>query len=237
MTPLPSWIAVDRRAARTVPDQEYQRRRHDGPRLLPHIRRHPPVGRAEVRPADCGAVSWARDALVGICLRRADRRHRHFEQSDDGLRPRLPRVEVNEAVSVREGATTYRMKVCDISQGGHQGRGRRSLPSGSHVVVTIAGIEPLPGVVRWTAEQQMGITFNRLLALPTLVEWLHAHIPVPGCNAVGVRPGRSVADRRCRNDRDPRFGKLELGSGQGAARQARTAKVGSACAAAALAHD
>jgi hypothetical protein len=135
-----------------------------------------------------GSVSWARDALLGIAFDAPIDVIDILSNPTDGLRPRLPRVEVSEAVNVREGATTYRMKACDISQGGLKVEGDTPLPSGSHVVVSIAGIEPLPGVVRWTAEQQMGITFNRMLALPTLVEWLHAHIPVPGSNAVACVP-------------------------------------------------
>jgi hypothetical protein len=134
-----------------------------------------------------GAVSWARDALVGIVFDAPIDVIDILSNPTDGPRPRLPRVEVSETISVREGATTFRMKLCDISQGGLKVEGA-SLPSGSHVVVSIAGIEPLPGVVRWSAEQQMGITFNRMLALPTLVEWLHAHIPVPGSTAVPSAP-------------------------------------------------
>jgi hypothetical protein len=48
-----------------------------------------------------------------------------------------------------------------------------SLEPGSDVVVTLAGIEPVHGVVRWAANDQMGITFNGMLALPVLVAWLH----------------------------------------------------------------
>jgi hypothetical protein len=131
-----------------------------------------------------GTVSWARDALLGITFDAPIEVIDILSNPTDGPRPRLPRVEINETVSVREGATTYRLKLCDISQGGLKVEGDTALANGSHVVVTIAGTEPLPGVVRWTAGQQMGITFNKMMALPTLVEWLHAHIPAPGSNAV-----------------------------------------------------
>ncbi len=46
---------------------------------------------------------------------------------------------MSEAVNVREGATTYRMKACDISQGGLKVEGDTPLPSGSHVVVKHRG--------------------------------------------------------------------------------------------------
>jgi len=62
--------------------------------------------------------------------------------------------------------------VCDVSQGGLKIRCETRLAPGSDVVITLAGIEPRPGVVRWVEGDLMGITFNRMLALPALVEWL-----------------------------------------------------------------
>ena len=90
----------------------------------------------------------------------------------EGPRPRMPRIEVESFATLREGASTYRMRVCDVSQGGLKIRCEVRLSPGSDVVVTLAGIEPQPGVVRWVDDDMMGITFNRMLALPALVDWL-----------------------------------------------------------------
>ena len=68
--------------------------------------------------------------------------------------------------------TTYRLRLCDISQGGLKVQCEAGLAPGSDVIVTLAGIEPLPGVIRWAAQGHAGITFNCMLALPTLVDWL-----------------------------------------------------------------
>jgi hypothetical protein len=38
--------------------------------------------------------------------------------------------------------------------------------------VSIQRIAPQPSVVRWIEGDYIGITFNRMLALPVLVEWL-----------------------------------------------------------------
>jgi hypothetical protein len=84
----------------------------------------------------------------------------------------MPRIEVERLVTLREGAITYRLRTCDVSQGGLKVQCEASLPVDSDVVVTLEGIEPLPGVVRWASGGQMGITFTRMLALPTLVGWL-----------------------------------------------------------------
>jgi hypothetical protein len=120
-----------------------------------------------------GAVSWARDVHLGIAFDEAIDVLDILTSSTGADRPRMPRIAIDRFVTVREGATTHRMRVCDISQGGVKVQCETPLPVGSDVVVTLAGIEPLHGVVRWTANDQMGINFNGTLALPVLVAWLH----------------------------------------------------------------
>jgi hypothetical protein len=119
-----------------------------------------------------GVVSWARDIHVGISFDQPIEVIDILSTSAERLRPRLPRIEVGSFVTLREGASTYRLRLCDISQGGLKVQCDTRLEPGSDVVVTLVGIEPQPGVVRWAHADQMGITFNRLLALPTLVDWL-----------------------------------------------------------------
>lgn len=120
-----------------------------------------------------GVVNWTRDLHVGI----------GFEDPIDVLdilgngaganRPRLPRIAIDRFVAVRDGALTHRLRLCDISQGGMKVQCDAGLASGSDVVVTLAGMEPLHGVVRWAADGQVGINFNAMLALPLLVAWIH----------------------------------------------------------------
>ena len=47
-------------------------------------------------------------------------------------------------------------------------------PVASDIVVSLPGLEPQRGVVRWNEGGQIGITFNRLLPLSDLVGWLQA---------------------------------------------------------------
>ena len=119
-----------------------------------------------------GVVSWARDVHVGISFDDPIDVLDLLTTSMEGPRPRMPRIEVESFATLREGASTYRMRVCDVSQGGLKIRCESRLSLGSDVVITLAGIGPQPGVVRWVDGDLMGITFNRMLALPTLVEWL-----------------------------------------------------------------
>ena len=121
-----------------------------------------------------GVVSWARDAHVGISFDALIDVLDILSTSSEGPRPRLPRIEVSSFAMIREGASTSRARVCDISQGGLKLQCAMALVPGSEVVVMLAGIEPQPGVVRWTNADQVGVTFNRLLALPALVDWLRA---------------------------------------------------------------
>lgn len=119
-----------------------------------------------------GVVSWVRELDVGVSFDRPIDVIEILSASMDGPRPRMPRIEVETHATVREGAATYRMRACDISQGGIKVESLTILPRGSDVVVTLPGLAPLPGVIRWVDEGFCGITFNRLIALPQLVNWL-----------------------------------------------------------------
>ena len=41
------------------------------------------------------------------------------------------------------------------------------------VIVTLPGLAPVAGVVRWRDHETYGLTFNKVLPLPLLVNWLH----------------------------------------------------------------
>ena len=119
-----------------------------------------------------GVVSWSRDVHIGITFDEPIDVLDLLAIPSDGPRPRMPRIDIEAFATLREGASTYRMRVCDVSQGGLKIRCETRLAPGSDVVVTIAGIDPQPAVVRWVDEDLMGVTFNRMIPLPTLVEWL-----------------------------------------------------------------
>ena len=119
-----------------------------------------------------GEVTWAQDVHVGISFDAPIDVIDILTTSVEGPRPRKPRIQVDNLITLREGESTHRVRLCDVSQGGLKIQSDTPLASGSDVVVTLAGIEPQPAVVRWVDGEHLGITFNRMLALPTLVEWL-----------------------------------------------------------------
>ena len=119
-----------------------------------------------------GCVNWVRDSSVGITFDERIDVVELLASSMDGPRPRMPRVEVSCFVSVRVGADVYGVQAHDISQGGMKIETDRELDLGSDVVVTLPGMEPHAGLLRWREDKFYGITFNRLLALSEVVNWL-----------------------------------------------------------------
>jgi hypothetical protein len=120
-----------------------------------------------------GVASWVRDNSVGIEFDQRIDIVELLSASMDGPRPRMPRVEVRCIASVREGSNVFGMCARNVSQGGLKVESSRELAVGSDVVVTLPGLRPQAGVVRWRDGDHHGITFNRLLALSELVQWLH----------------------------------------------------------------
>ncbi len=119
-----------------------------------------------------GAVSWVRDSSVGIVFDTPVDIIDLLSASMEGPRPRMPRIEADCFASVRDGAAVHRMRVRDISQGGLKLECAMVLAVGTPIVVSLPGLEPQPCMVRWVDADTVGITFNRLLALPLLVSWL-----------------------------------------------------------------
>ena len=119
-----------------------------------------------------GKVSWTRGDNAGITFDRRIDVVALLSDSMEGPRPRMPRVEVQCPASVRQGCNVHGMRAIDVSQGGLKVQSDRPLTVGDDVVVTLPGLAPIPGVVRWREAGSYGITFNRLLALAELVGWL-----------------------------------------------------------------
>ena len=65
-----------------------------------------------------------------------------------------------------------RTRAINVSQGGIRVETNASLTVGADVVVTLPGLTPAAGVVKWRDEDAYGISFNRALILSELVEWL-----------------------------------------------------------------
>lgn len=119
-----------------------------------------------------GVAKWANEDSVGVEFDEPIDVISLISASEDGPRPRMPRIEVACAASVREDGSVHRVQVVNISQGGLKVTTSAQLAIGSDVIVTLAALEPIAGVVRWRQNSDYGVTFNRALGLPVLVGWL-----------------------------------------------------------------
>lgn len=118
-------------------------------------------------------VSWVKGTDAGIAFDHPVDILDLLKNSGDGPRPRMPRIELNCVTFVREGATVHRSILKNISQGGCSLESANELTLGSEVTVSLPGLPPQSGVVRWSRDGCYGISFNTVLPLVGLVEWLH----------------------------------------------------------------
>jgi hypothetical protein len=134
-----------------------------GTRLSVELKQGDPV-KGVVKWVDNGMTGVTFDAPIDVVLLLAP--------PGDGPRPRLPRIEVDCTAWVREDGDVVRTRVLNISQGGLCVEARAPLTIGANVVITLPGLAPVPGVVKWNEDGVYGLSFNRALVLSDLVAWL-----------------------------------------------------------------
>ncbi len=120
-----------------------------------------------------GTARWIKDDTVGVEFEELIDVVELLATSMEGPRPRMPRIEVDCAAWIREGAEAHRVDALDVSQGGVKIASDQSFIVDGHVVVTLPGLPPVAGTVRWNNSGCFGVTFNKVLPLPMLVGWLH----------------------------------------------------------------
>jgi len=121
-----------------------------------------------------GIVNWVKGSDAGITFDERVDVLELLKSNGDGPRPRMPRVEVRCALFVREGATTSRATLVNISQGGLSIECEGSLAVNSEVTITLPGLPPQAAVVRWSEGSRYGISFNTVLPLAGLTGWLQS---------------------------------------------------------------
>lgn len=134
-----------------------------GTRLTVELKQGDPVS---------GIVKWTEDGLTGVTFDAPIDVLLLLAPPGDGARPRLPRIEVDCTAWVRQDGDVIRTRVINISQGGIRVETRASLTVSADVVVTLPGLTPAAGVVKWSDGETYGLAFNRALVLSELVDWL-----------------------------------------------------------------
>lgn len=148
--------------------------------VMAHVYRQIDVGTrvaVEIKNDDAlaGRVVWEADSNIGIAFDEKIDVAELLASSKvlgDGRRARRPRIEVDRVAKVRCGSEVFFVHADDISQGGIKVTTEHPLPVDSDVVVTLDGMRPLAGIVRWAREQHYGISFLQVIPIAELCEWL-----------------------------------------------------------------
>ena len=119
-----------------------------------------------------GIAQWSERGLVGITFDAPIDVLVLLSASGMETQPRMPRIEVDCLAMIREGADVHRSRTCNISQGGICLKTNADLRVGAHVVVSLAGLPPAGGVVKWRDEDNYGIGFNRVFPVGELMAFL-----------------------------------------------------------------
>lgn len=119
-----------------------------------------------------GVAKWIENGVVGIAFDEPIDVVALLTASDGGPQPRMPRIELSCTAWVREDADIYRTRTINISQGGMAVEGDSGLLEDAKVIVSLAGLEPIPGRVKWIEDGKCGIGFNRVLAVNELMGFL-----------------------------------------------------------------
>jgi len=119
-----------------------------------------------------GIARWIEDGMVGIEFDQPIDVVALLTSSEDGQQPRMPRIELSCTAWVREDADIYRTRTINISQGGMCVEGDPRLRVDVDVIVSLAGLGPLAGLVKWKEGDRYGIGFNRVLAVNELMSFL-----------------------------------------------------------------
>ena len=96
-----------------------------------------------------GIARWIEEGLVGIAFDEAIDVVALLATSEDGPQPRMPRIELSCTAWVREDADIYRTRTLIISQGGMSVEGDPLLRADTEVIISLAGLGPIPGLVKW----------------------------------------------------------------------------------------
>ena len=119
-----------------------------------------------------GVARWIEEGLVGIAFDQPIDVVTLLAPSEDGPQPRMPRIELDCTAWVREDADIYRSRTLNISQGGMCIEGDPRLRANAKVIVSLAGLGPINGVVKWKEGDRYGIGFNHVLAISELMTFL-----------------------------------------------------------------
>jgi hypothetical protein len=124
-----------------------------------------------------GSVVWEEDYNIGIVFPRPIDVGQVLASrwsSEAGKRRALPRITVECAGTLSNGLRSVAVMLRDISQGGASLESETQAIGPGTVALSLPGLPPIAGVVRWTSGASLGVSFNECIAFETLARWIQA---------------------------------------------------------------
>jgi hypothetical protein len=124
-----------------------------------------------------GSVVWEEECDIGIVFPRpidvaqvlASRWSTEPEK-----RRALPRIAVECAGRLSNGLRSVDVRLRDISQGGASLESHENAAGLGKVQLSLPDLPPIAGVVRWSSDTKLGVSFNECLAFDKLARWIQA---------------------------------------------------------------
>lgn len=129
-----------------------------------------------------GRLVWVRDQLGGI---RFDEKLdpttllRVTQKLLSMKRRSSPRVNATARAILRTGGKTISAELCDISASGAKVRTNRQIAPGPSVQLTLPGMPPIRAHVRWTEEEELGLSFETPIPIGLIAGWLNERCASP----------------------------------------------------------
>jgi hypothetical protein len=119
-----------------------------------------------------GIAQWSDKGLTGISFDATIDVLALLRPTGTEARPRMPRIELGCSAWLRHDGDTGLARVINISQGGICVSAKATLRTNADVIVTLPGLAPAAGVVKWAEGDQYGIGFNRVFLVDELMAFL-----------------------------------------------------------------
>jgi hypothetical protein len=147
-----------------------------------------------------GRVVWQSGADIGLCFDAPVDVFAIIARdivNQPGERRRMPRVEIVSQALLETESGTELVTTRDISQGGVKIDVPFPLAPDQKVTVTLDGLHPVPGMVRWSQGNIAGIAFQPELGWQDLMLWIkeqrHAPRPEPPARPAAPAPADAPA--------------------------------------------
>lgn len=126
--------------------------------------------RLEERIEAC--VVWVRDSVIGLAFTKpVDLEAILATSAPEGPRPRAPRLTVAAQGRLHVDREAYRVVTTDVSQSGAKLFVGVPLIPSSRAMLWIDGLPQQTGIVRWSANGMVGISFLLPIKIWALTEW------------------------------------------------------------------